>query len=365
MKIGVVGAGIMGRLLAWQLSREGHTVSLFDRDKIDINQENGHAAAFTAAGMLTPISEAECTEEVIVRLGLEALNIWPEIVENLNRDVDFHQSGSLILAHQHDHAETSNFRQQVARIPVTQNRIRHLHRTELGKINIDLGQRFNEADFIADEAWLSPLLVMSALAKKLQQGQVEIIDKTEIKTLNAGLVKSDQHQWHFDYVIDCRGIGAKPDLSNLRGVRGEVIWLHAPEVDLHHLIRLMHPRYRIYIVPRANNHYVIGATQIESASTSPITVRSALELLSAAYSVHPGFAEASIIDTRVSCRPAFIDNLPKIINRDGLMRINGLFRHGFLLAPALMKTASQILNSSPITSDAVSTIVETEKIFAT
>lgn len=98
----------------------------------------------------------------------------------------------------------------------------------------------------------------------------------------------------------------------------------------------MHPRYRLYLVPRGHNHlYVVGATQIESNDRGPVTVRSSLELLSAAYSLHSGFAEARIVELRTNCRPALRDNLPKIECEQGLIRVNGLFRHGFLLSPAL------------------------------
>jgi len=124
-------------------------------------------------------------------------------------------------------------------------------------------------------------------------------------------------------------------------VRGELLWLRAPEVKLKHLVRLMHPRYRIYVVPRPDDIYIIGATQIESDSMDPITVRSSLELLSAAYSLHPGFGEAEIISTRVNCRPALPNNLPAIRWQEGLIRANGLFRHGFLLAPTV---AQEVVN---------------------
>jgi glycine oxidase len=97
----------------------------------------------------------------------------------------------------------------------------------------------------------------------------------------------------------------------------------------------MHPRYPLYIVPRENQHYLIGATSIESDDRRPMTVQSALELLSAAFTVHPGFAEASIVELIVNCRPALPDNLPAIQVRDGLIRVNGLYRHGFLISPRL------------------------------
>jgi len=105
----------------------------------------------------------------------------------------------------------------------------------------------------------------------------------------------------------------------------------------------MHPRYRLYIVPRRDDLYLIGATQIESEDSSEITVRSTLELLSAAYSVHPGFAEARIVKSDVNLRPALADNQPKIIHQPGLLQVNGLFRHGYLMSPAIAKEVAAII----------------------
>jgi glycine oxidase len=152
----------------------------------------------------------------------------------------------------------------------------------------------------------------------------------------------------FDLVIDCRGMGAKEDLRDLRGVRGELLYLHAPEVNLSRPVRIMHPRFSIYIVPRADHVYVVGATAIESDDAGAITVRSALELLSAAYTVHSGFAEGRLIETSVSCRPGFPDNHPRILIDDGHIAINGLYRHGFLISPALVAFVASYLDDGSV-----------------
>ena len=68
MQIAIAGAGIMGRVLAWQLSQRGHRLSIFDRDPI----ANGSAAAYTAAGMLTPYSEVASAELAIHTMGMAA-----------------------------------------------------------------------------------------------------------------------------------------------------------------------------------------------------------------------------------------------------------------------------------------------------
>jgi len=131
----------------------------------------------------------------------------------------------------------------------------------------------------------------------------------------------------------------------VRGVRGEVVRVHSPELALSRPIRLLHPRYPIYIAPKPDGVYVIGATQIESEDTSPTSVRSALELLSALYSVHPAFGEARILEMVTQCRPALPDNLPEIRWDGGrLIRINGLYRHGYLMAPAVMDAALGLLH---------------------
>ena len=82
---------------------------------------------------------------------------------------------------------------------------------------------------------------------------------------------------------------------------------------------------------------MIGATQIESEDRSPMTLQSSLELSSALYTLSPAFAEARIIEMDTNLRPAFMDNLPKVDVQDGLIIANGLFRHGYLLAPAVVE----------------------------
>jgi glycine oxidase len=98
----------------------------------------------------------------------------------------------------------------------------------------------------------------------------------------------------------------------------------------------MHPRYQLYIVPKPDNCFVIGATQIESEDRSPVTLQSSLELGSALYTLSPAFAEARILEQGVNLRPAFMDNMPHVRLQDGLISANGLFRHGYLLAPAVV-----------------------------
>ncbi len=354
----------MGRTLAWQLlldskSQGKHlTITLFDKDPID----SGSAAAYTAAGMLTPYCELESAEELVFKMGMHALKLWPKLVESLDDDIDFHQNGSIVVAHRNDRADYQRFLNQLnSKLDLVENKdFKYLDQDLLNRNNEGLGETFSQGIFFPDEAWLDTHKYMKVIAKKLNTNENGILKKESYGTVNWHYdeqiktiqnidhntrLTSDKGVYHFNQVIDCRGLEAKQEIPDLRGVRGEVITLYAPEVNINRLVRLMHPRYKLYLVPRRNNIYLLGATQIESEDRSEITVRSALELLSAVYSLHPGFAEARVIHTDTNCRPALKDNLPRIESEQNLIRINGLFRHGYLLAPVIAQEASKkILN---------------------
>jgi glycine oxidase len=183
----------------------------------------------------------------------------------------------------------------------------------------------------------------AALAQYFDEKAVAWFENTAIESPPEDGVLNGFDQ-AFDWVFDCRGNGARSAQSALRSVRGEVIRVYAPEVNIKHAVRMMHPRYPLYIAPRPNHQYVIGATQIESEHDTPVTVRSGLELLSALYSLHKGFAEAQIISLDVGCRPAYDDNLPRLYKHKKLIQINGLYRHGFLFAPALVNEAMALMS---------------------
>ncbi|MGI9217275.1 MAG: FAD-dependent oxidoreductase, partial [Hydrogenophaga sp.] len=198
---------------------------------------------------------------------------------------------------------------------------------------------------LPDEAQVMPRDLLAALAVHAPNlhwcwgERVDRVDPGRI-TLTEGDVLP------FDLAIDTRGIGARPDMA-VRGVRGEVVWLHAPGVRLQRPVRLLHPRHRVYIVPRPGDLFVVGASEIESEDRSPVSLRTAAELMAAAHSAVPELAEARIVHMEANLRPALSDNEPHTHAEPGLLRINGLFRHGWLLAPALAQDALSTLGLPP------------------
>ena len=131
-------------------------------------------------------------------------------------------------------------------------------------------------------------------------------------------------------------------------MRGERLIVRTREIGFRRPVRFLHPRHSIYVVPWGDGLHMVGATVIESDDTGPITVRSALELLGMAYALHPAFGEAQIVDAGAGVRPAFADNVPKVIVRGQTIHVNGLYRHGFLLAPALAELVADYLADGAI-----------------
>jgi glycine oxidase len=304
--ISVIGAGIAGAWQALLFARSGRAVTLHERSDEAMTQ----STSYWAGGMLAPYCEAEVSEPLIVRLGLRSLKLWrehfPEIPFN----------GSLVVAHARDRVDFERF----ARLTSGYQR---LDAQGISEIEPSLEGRFRDGLFYAGEGHVEPRKILPELHARIRAagGAVRFDSEAEPKDIGGT-------------VIDCRGLAARESESELRGVKGELILIETDEVELSRPVRLIHPRFPLYVIPRGHNRFMLGATSIESESNG-VSVRSALELLGAAYAVHPAFAEARILEFGSGLRPAFPDNLPRIAVRNDKIAVNGLYRHGFLLAPAL------------------------------
>ncbi len=356
MNIAIAGAGLVGRVLALNLLRDGHTITLFDKD----SKEGVTSAAFTAAGMLAQFAELESAESIIYDLGVRSQELWKNLLRDAGVYDGLQQKGSIITAHPQDMSELEHFITSLKNKVEDAKDIKLINSHELAKLEPELGHH-SQAYFLHNEGQVDSQRFIAFSTTYFDSCQnVTWRENTEVTKLEAKKVFIGEEVEEFDWVFDARGLGAKEHFDDLRGVRGEVYWLESKDIKITRPTRMLHPRYRIYIVPRENGcedieldhceeckisqtactkRYIIGASQIESEDYSPVSVRSTLELMSAAFAMHPNFGEARIVNTETNCRPAFKDNLPKIENEDGLTRINGLFRHGFLLAPAIVEQA--------------------------
>ncbi|MCK1335070.1 FAD-dependent oxidoreductase [Bradyrhizobium sp. 38] len=304
--ISIIGAGIAGAWQALLFAQAGHAVTLHERGDAEMTDATSH----WAGGMLAPYCEAEVSEPIISRLGLRSLAIWRRELP----DTPF--NGSLVVAHPRERNDFERFAR------MTEGH-RRLDAASLAQLEPSLEGRFRDALFFPTEGHVEPRRVLPKLHERIRAA--------------GGTIKFDSDVSAGDLdgiVIDCRGLSAREDQPDLRGVKGEMILIETDEVQLARPVRLIHPRWPLYVIPREHNLFMLGATSIEAEDTG-VSVRSALELLGAAYAVHPAFGEARIVEFGSGLRPAFPDNLPRIGIRGGKISVNGLYRHGFLIAPVL------------------------------
>ncbi len=304
--VSIIGAGVAGAWQALLFASAKREVTLYERGDAAMTQATSH----WAGGMLAPYCEREATEPVVTRLGIRSLELWRQQFP----DTPF--NGSLVVAHSRDRADFERFAKMTAGH-------RRLDGEAVTALEPSLDNRFRDALFFADEGHVEPRKILPQLHARIEAA--------------GGSIRYDSERQPAELdgiVVDCRGLGARDRFPELRGVKGELIIVETAEIELSRPVRLIHPRWPLYIIPRADHQFMIGATTVEREDGG-ISVRSALELLSAAYAVHPAFAEARIVETGSGLRPAFPDNLPRIAIDNQRIAVNGLYRHGFLLAPAL------------------------------
>ena len=313
----VVGAGIFGLWQAYTLARAGHRVRLIDESP----EPFASASSRWAAAMIGPECEAEAAPVVARDLGRDGLHIWrdayPATISN----------GTLVVAHGRDAGDLARFAKLTEGHEVTTA-------SRIGELEPVLAGRFERGLYFESEAHVDARQAMAWLLE-------------EIRALGADIAFG--RIWNGasgDITIDCRGFGARADLPSLRGVRGERVLIGTRDVSLSRPVRLLHPRQPIYVVPQGDGRFIIGASVVEREDAGPVTLKSALDLLGSAYALHPAFGEASILELGAGVRPSFPDNVPRIVVEDGgrVIRVNGAYRHGFLLAPVLAREVQRYLS---------------------
>ncbi len=313
-RIDVIGAGIAGLWQALTLARRGHDVRLIERSATPF----ADAASRLGGAMLAPYCEGEAAPEIVRDLGLRAMAIWRETLDCVEI------SGTLVVAQPRDRAELQRF---AAR---TKGHER-IDGVRMGELEPSLEGRYGHGLFYPEEAHIVPERALAAILAALGAAGVEMLFGVE------------EAEGASDITIDCRGLAARDALPGLRGVRGEMAVVESSEIALHRPVRLLHPRFPLYVVPWGGNTYMIGATVLESDDRGPVTLRSGLDLLGLAYALHPAFGQARLLRLEADVRPAFSDNVPRIIVRENRIFVNGMYRHGYLVAPALAELTAEFI----------------------
>ncbi|GEO86837.1 MULTISPECIES: glycine oxidase ThiO [Alphaproteobacteria] len=319
MRVLIKGAGVAGLTVALELMRRGIEVDVVERaDKV------ATGASSFAGGMLAPWCERESADEAVLTLGRMAADWWEWALPG-----QVTRNGTLVVTPGRDVSELTRFAGRTRGCD-------WLDGAGIEALEPSLGGRFRKALLFRDEAHLDPRKALAGLHQVLVENGIHFHFGHDFDDTVKG----------FDRVIDCTGATAIGTTRGLRGVRGEMLFLETSEISLSRPVRLLHPRVPLYVVPRDDNRFMVGATMIESDDAGPMSARSLMELLNSAYALHPAFGEARVVETGVGVRPAYADNLPRVTVEGRRICVNGFHRHGFLLGPAMARQVAEILTNT-------------------
>ncbi|MBV6508135.1 MAG: Hydrogen cyanide synthase subunit HcnC [Acidimicrobiales bacterium] len=354
----IVGGGIIGLASAWRCLQAGLTVTVFDPDPT-------RAAAFAAAGMLTPVTEAYWGEEDLIAVSTASMRRYAGFVAELEAvtglDVDLRTSGVLVVAFDNDDLEVIEdlFRlHESCGLPS-----RRLRGRECRAVEPLLTPTTRGGVLAPDDGSVNPRRVLGALSRavELSGGSLVCQQVRELRIQGdrvEGVLTDDGVAHGADVVVLTAGAWTplvrgvpEADRPPVRPVKGQILRMtsrlhsHHPGITVRGFVRGSH----VYIVPRSDSEVVIGATSEERGFSRQVTGWGVNELLRDALTLIPGLGESELTECRAGLRPGTPDNGPVVGwgRTEGLYLATGHFRHGVLLAPITAEAVAADLAGRP------------------
>jgi len=336
----VIGGGIIGLSVGWQLLRRGVPTVLFEREK------TGRAASWAAAGMLAPHSEVGFEEEEFLRLGIESLNEFPrflgELAEDAGRRVALDERGTMIVGFHRDDTERIRrlyeFRNQLG-LPV-----KWLPGTAGREIEPLLSPKITAAIWLPDDCQINNHDLLDTLKDAFVARGGVLAEKTPVRSVviengRARAVRTDEREIAASSVIVAAGCwsglieGIPESLKPpVRPVKGQIVSLRMnDEFNFAHVVRAPDA----YLLPKSDGRLLVGATQEEMGFDLTPTAGPVMRLLERGWEAIPSIYDLPIDSIDVGLRPGSRDNEPLIgpTEISDLYYATGHHRHGILLAP--------------------------------
>lgn len=352
----IIGGGAIGLAIGWRLARAGCSVGVFDRGRV------GHSASWASAGMLSPLSEAQFEEEALLRLGLKAMEVYPDFVRELEAEtgccVGYRRDGVLMVGITQDDLEYLKFRYRYQRdlgLPVT-----YLSGAEAREKEPHLSAQVSAAVWCPGDHQVDNRQLTMALKRGVETAGGDIVERAEVDELLVdgtrvrGLrIRDEVHTG--DTVVLASGCWSRllpglPDCAKppVRPVRGQIARLGmTPELALNTMVWYSRVATSAvaYLVPKNNGHLVLGATSEEMGFDADVTAGGMFELLRAAWEVVPGIYDLPIVESMAGLRPGSRDDAPILGQTpvEGLIMATGHYRKGILLTPLTALAIAEVI----------------------
>ena len=349
-RVAVVGGGVIGASIAFELRRRGLDVLLYERERL------GAGATWAAGGMLAPVSEADLQDEAQIALGLDSLARYPQFVSSVESvgggSCGLRTEGTLWVGLDRD--DVLELERMGSILEGKGLAVERLDRESLRQIEPHVGPRVQRALRIVGDHQVDPRALIQALERALQRSGVELRYGVQVAAIapaaQGWCVRAvDGSSETVPRVVLAAGswsgqIERRPARPlGVRPVKGQLVRLERGP-SLRHVLRSP----RVYVIPRDSGGVLLGATVEEMGFDPHPTAGAVLDLLGEAWQVVPDLYEAHFEEVVVGLRPALDDHRPRIGEWErGLYVATGHYRNGVLLAPATAALlAEQILGNS-------------------
>jgi glycine oxidase len=356
MDVAVVGGGVIGCAVARELALAGLQVAVLER------AEPGENASWAAAGMLSPLAEADRPDPFLDLL-LASRRMYPDFAEALREeagvDVAYRDEGTLLAALTDDDEQELRARfgwQRDAGLPVE-----WLSAATAGALEPALSPRVRAALRFADDHQVDNRLLAPALwtaaerAGAVMKRGAEVVRVVRSAGQVEGVELADGELVRAESVVLAAGAWAAqlaglPTALPVRPVHGQLLALSTAPGLLRHVL----DSPRVYLVPRANGRVIVGATVEEIGFDRRVTAGGTHALLHAALELVPELTGASLVESWSGHRPGTPDGWP-ILGPDPdlpkLLYATGHYRNGILLTPITARAIAALVTGDQLPVD--------------
>jgi glycine oxidase len=341
----IVGAGIIGGAIAFELAQRKLRVLVIDR------QSPGQEASWAAAGMLSPAPDA-ADAIPLVPLARASLNIYSEFVASVeaasSMSAGFRPYGAIETFF--DAGAENKLSAMIAQHKKLSLDTEILHTEDAAVLEPHISREIRAAAIMRSEAAVDNRAFTRAILRAMELAGVEFRTNSSVEKLLldetgkcVGVIAAGEKIFA-KHVVIAAGFAS----GTIEGIaqyaptipmRGQMIALQSETVDLHRVIR----SERGYIVPRGNGRCVTGSTIENVGLEKRVTPQGISKILNAAIEMVPSLRNAAIVETWSGLRPDTPDHLPSLGSTDieGLLIATGHFRNGILLAPITAKLIAE------------------------
>lgn len=331
----VVGAGVVGCAVGYELAARGASVRLLDMRDV------GEGATRASAGVLCPHIEGHAAP--LLRLGVRSLAMYDDFVARVSHDaripIEYRRTGTLEVALTREEAD----RLQAAAAAHVPSGVEHRYLTprEAREMEPALSEQITGALFVPVHGYIAAGRFTAALAAAAQAHGATIDRGVVVRrvTQDGRIVRAETHDESLEADAVVIGAGSWSGrcavgdaYPPVKPIRGQLLHLTCPAPVASRVVW----GADCYIVPWEDGSLLVGATVEDVGFDESATVAGVRDLLDRARELLPVVSRAKFQGVRVGLRPATSDELPIVgrsSSQSGVFYATGHYRNGVLLAP--------------------------------